>query len=227
MKETKKSEREEKQKHYKTYDFLKNVVVNGDVREVLKDVPDESVHLTFTSPPYYNARDYSIYPSYEAYLNFLKEVFEQTHRITKEGRFLIVNTSPVIVPRISRNHSSKRYPIPFDLNTILADIGWEFIDDIIWMKPEYSVKNRIGGFQQHRRPLAYKPNNVTEYLMVYRKKTNRLLDWNIHRYPEDIIDASKVGDGFENTNVWQISPRSDKVHSAVFPPELCKRVLFI
>ena len=161
------------QSHIGSYNYLKNVVVNGDVLEVLPLLKNESVHLTFTSPPYYNARDYSIYPSYESYLKFLENVFKETYRITKEGRFLIVNTSPVIVPRVSRAHSSKRYPIPFDLHSILIKMGWEFIDDIVWMKPEYSVKNRIGGFQQHRKPLAYKPNSVTEYLMVYRKKTDR------------------------------------------------------
>lgn len=211
--------------HPETYPFLVNVAVNGDVRDVLKHVPDESVHLTFTSPPYYNARDYSIYPSYDAYLFFLKEVFQETYRITKEGRFLVVNTSPVIVPRISRAHSSKRYPIPFDIHYDLIKMGWEFIDDIVWMKPEYSVKNRIGGFQQHRKPLAYKPNSVTEYLMVYRKQTSRLLDWNIHQYSNEIVEKSKVKDGFETTNVWQICPKSDKVHSAIFPYELCKRVI--
>lgn len=211
--------------HPQTYTFLVNVVVNGDVRDVLKYVPDESVHLTFTSPPYYNARDYSIYPSYDAYLSFLKEVFQETYRITKEGRFFVLNTSPVIVPRISRAHSSKRYPIPFDIHHDLINMGWEFIDDIIWMKPEYSVKNRIGGFQQHRRPLAYKPNTVTEYLMVYRKQTSRLIDWNIHQYSNEIVDKSKVKDGFETTNVWQICPKSDKVHSAIFPYDLCKRVI--
>ena len=211
--------------HPFVHQFLTNIVVNGDVRDVMKNVPDESVHLTFTSPPYYNARDYSIYASYEAYLNFLAEVFKATYRITKEGRFLIVNTSPVIVPRISRAHSSKRYPIPFDMHKDLVQMGWEFIDDIIWMKPEYSVKNRIGGFQQHRKPLAYKPNSVTEYLMVYRKQTTKLLDWNIHQYSQDIVNQSKVPDGYESTNVWQISPKSDKVHSAIFPYDLCKRVV--
>lgn len=211
--------------HPETYEFLKDVVVNGDVRDVLKYVPDDSVHLTFTSPPYYNARDYSIYASYEAYLKFLEEVFKETLRITKEGRFLIVNTSPVIVPRISRAHSSKRYPIPFDLHHYLVDMGWEFIDDIIWEKPEYSVKNRIGGFQQHRKPLAYKPNTVTEYLMVYRKKTDKLLDWNMHQYDRRTIEESKVKDGYETTNVWKICPKADKVHSAVFPIELCRRVI--
>jgi DNA modification methylase len=204
---------------------LSNLVVLGDVREVLKTVKDESVHLTFTSPPYYNARDYAIYKSYNAYLDFLKEVFAQTHRITKEGRFLIVNTSPVIVPRISRAHSSKRYPIPFDLHAIITKLGWEFIDDIVWEKPEYSVKNRIGGFVQHRKPLAYKPNNVTEYLMVYRKKTDKLLDWNIHQYDDQIVNDSKVKDGFETTNIWKIHPKSDKIHSAIFPVELCQRII--
>lgn len=217
--------KKDKLKHPETYDFLKNVIVNSDVLEALKYVPDESVHLTFTSPPYYNARDYSIYPSYEAYLQFLGEVFKETHRITKEGRFLIVNTSPVIVPRISRAHSSKRYPIPFDLHAILVKEGWEFIDDIIWEKPEYSVKNRVGGFQQHRKPLGYKPNTITEYLMVYRKQTDKLLDWNIHQYNSEIVENSKVKGDFDTNNVWQICPKSDKIHPAVFPSELCKRVI--
>lgn len=214
-----------KKHHTEIYPYLKNVVVNADVRDVLKLIPEDSIHLTFTSPPYYNARDYSIYPSYEAYLKFLEDVFYETYRVTKEGRFLIVNTSPVIVPRISRAHSSKRYPIPFDLHHYLVKIGWEFIDDIVWEKPEYSVKNRIGGFQQHRKPLAYKPNSVTEYLMVYRKQTDKLIDWNIHQYDNETVSDSKVVDGYESTNVWKICPKSDKVHSAIFPVELCKRVV--
>ena len=211
--------------HTETYDFLKNTVVNADVLEALKFVPEESVHLTFTSPPYYNARDYSIYPSYEAYLEFLENVFKETHRITKEGRFLIVNTSPIIIPRVSRSHSSKRYGIPFDLHPLLVKNGWEFLDDIIWLKPEASVKNRIGGFMQHRKPLGYKPNCVTEYLMVYRKQTEKLLDWNIRSYDYQTVEESKVADGYETTNVWRIDPTFDKVHSAIFPVELCKRVI--
>lgn len=206
-------------------DFLKDTAVNGDVREVLKYVPNESVHLTFTSPPYYNARDYSIYVSYNAYLDFLTEVFNEVHRITKEGRFLIVNTSPVIIPRVSRAHASKRYPIPFDLHTRLIQNGWEFIDDIIWLKPETSVKNRNAGFLQHRKPLAYKPNAITEYLMVYRKQTDKLLDWNMNQYDWNTIEQSRVKGNYETSNVWKIDPTFDRVHTAVFPLELCNRVI--
>ncbi len=206
-------------------DFLKNVFVCGDVREVLKHVPDESVHLTFTSPPYYNARDYMLYKSYDEYLQQLVSIFKQVHRITKEGRFFALNTSPVIVPRMSRSHSSKRYLIPFDIHPLLTEIGWEFIEDIVWIKPDPSVKNRNGGFFQHRKPLAYKANSVSEYIIVYRKHTDKLIDWNLQQYPEETISKSKVTGDYEKTNAWKIAPSNDKVHPATFPKNLAARVI--
>jgi len=206
-------------------DFMKNLIVQGDVLSVLKKAPAESVHLTFTSPPYYNARDYSIYPSYAEYLGFLQKVFKQVHRITKAGRFFVLNTSPIIIPRPERQHSSRRYAIPFDIHPLLLKMGWEFIDDIVWEKPEASVKNRNGGFFQHRKPLAYKPNCRTEYLMVYRKKTPRLIDWNIRQYEPGRLRKSLVQGDYETSNVWNIDPTWDRSHSAVFPARLCQRVI--
>ena len=211
--------------HPTSPDTLKNVIVCSDVQEVLGVIPNESIHLTFTSPPYYNARDYTIYQSYEAYLDFLTAIFKETHRITKEGRFFVLNTSPVIVPRISRAHSSKRYAIPYDIHPRLTDIGWEFIDDIVWTKPDYAAKNRNGGFFQHRKPLGYKANSVTENVMVYRKKTDKLIDWNIRQYDDEIVAASRVTGDYEKTNLWHINPATDKVHPAVFPPELAARIV--
>ena len=211
--------------HSKVDERLKNCVVNGDTLQVMKKIKNDSLHLTFTSPPYYNARDYSIYDSYESYLKFLTKVFKEVYRITKEGRFFVLNTSPIIIPRVGRKYSSKRYPIPYDIHHHLIKMGWEFIDDIIWVKPEPSAKNRVSGFNQHREPLAYKPNCVSESIMVYRKQSDKLIDWNLKQYPEETIDESKVGDGFETSNVWHIDPTFDKTHSAVFPKELCDRVI--
>ena len=211
--------------HAASSDVLKNIVVRADVKRALRIVPDESVHLTFTSPPYYNARDYTLFQSYETYLAFLTEVFQEVHRITKEGRFFILNTSPVIVPRISRAHSSKRYAIPYDIHPRLNEIGWEFIDDIVWVKPDYAAKNRNGGFFQHRKPLGYKSNSTTESVMVYRKKTEKLIDWNMRQYDENTVNASKIKGDYEKTNVWTINPSTDRVHPAVFPVELASRVI--
>ncbi len=207
------------------YERLRNKVVLGKVEDILKYIPNESIDLTFTSPPYYNARDYSIYSSYEEYLKCLAKIFKGVLRATKEGRFFIINTSPIIVPRMSRAHSSKRYPIPYDIHPLLVKMGWEFIDDIVWVKPEACVKNRNAGFFQHRKPLGYKPNAITEMLMVYRKKTDKLLDWNMKQYDSRTINKSKIRGDYETTNVWKISPTFNKTHSAVFPEEICNRVI--
>ena len=131
-------------------------------------------------------------PSYNSYLKFLWKTFKEVHRITKEGRFLILNTSPIIIPRTGRKYSSIRYPIPFDIHSDMIKMGWEYVDDIVWLKPEPSAKNRVAGFNLHRKPLAYKPNCVTETLMVYRKKSNKLIDWIFKQYPED-VSQNKLG----------------------------------
>ena len=104
-------------------------------------------------------------------------------------------------------------------------MGWEFIDDIIWAKPEKSAKNRVAGFEVNRKPLTYKANARTEYVMVYRRKSFRLIDWNLRQYPLDTVAASLVSDDFERSNVWNISPVTDKVHSAVFPMRLCDQIV--
>jgi DNA modification methylase len=61
--------------------------------------------------------------------------------------------------------------------------------------------------------------------MVYRKKTDKLIDWNIHQYSWDKVKKSKVIDKYETTNIWRIDPTFDRIHSAVFPLELCNRVI--
>ena len=211
--------------HAESPNFMKNKVIQGDVRKTLKLIPNESIHLTFTSPPYYNARDYSIYKSYQEYLDFLEEVFKEVHRVTKEGRFFLLNTSPIIIPRVGRQYSSKRYPIPYDIHPLLIKMGWEFIDDIVWIKPEASAKNRNAGFLQHRKPLGYKTNACSECVMVYRKKTDKLIDWNIKQYDKKIVEESKINGDYESSNLWKIDPTFDKKHSAVFPIELCNKVI--
>jgi len=77
----------------------------------------------------------------------------------------------------------------------------------------------------HRQPLTYKANAITEYVMVYRKQSHRLIDWNLRQYPQTTRDQSRVPDGYEPTNVWELDPAHDRVHSAVFPESLCERVI--
>lgn len=214
-----------KKEHTSVNKKLKNKLICGDAREVLKKLPNRSIHLTFTSPPYYNAKDYSFYNSYEEYLKFIVRIVEEIHRVTKEGRYFVLNTSPVLVPRFSRKYSSRRYLIPYDLHPRIIDVGFDFIEEIIWKKPEASAINRNGGFYQHRKPLAYKANHCTESVIVYRKKTSRLIDWNIKKYSNEILEKSKIKGNYTSSNVWEIAPSSSKHHPAIFPEELARRIV--
>ena len=194
----------------------------GDCESTLHQVKEKSVKLIFTSPPYYNAREYSTYKSYNEYLLKMKAVFKSCKQVLEDGRFIIINVSPVITKRPGREFASIRYPIHFDFHKLLEEVGFEFIDEIIWKKPDYSVPSRNGGYTQTRMPLSYKPNCVTESIMVYRKNAPFLLDKNIHFHKDYHPDLT---DTFDETNCWEISPRSSKDHPAVFPQELCKKIL--
>jgi len=61
--------------------------------------------------------------------------------------------------------------------------------------------------------------------MVYRKKTDKLLDWNIKQYFWETIEKSKIKESYETSNIWEIDPVFDKTHTAVFPIELCNRII--
>lgn len=126
---------------------------------------------------------------------------------------------------MSRQHSSTRYLIPFDIHPLIAKIGFDYIVDIIWMKPEPSAKNRNGGFYQHRKPLGYNTNSVVEYVIVYRKHTSKLIDWNMRQYDPETVEAIQVQGDSEKTNVWRIAPSADPVHPVVFPVELATRII--
>ena len=194
----------------------------GDSRETLKQLPDNSIQLIFTSPPYYNAREYSDYNSYSEYLSRMKEILISCRRVLEEGRFIIINVSPVITKRPGREFESIRYPIHFDFHRILTEAGFYFIDEIIWIKPEPSVPDRVSGYRQTRKPLSYKPNCITESIMIYRSECNFLLDRNMKEYKSyDKHDGEEI----DSSNCWYIAPKSDKNHPAVFPEELCRRIL--
>lgn len=208
---------------------IPNKVILGDCIRVLEDFPPDTAQLIVTSPPYYNAKtEYSEYVDYQEYLDFLRKVFIRCHQVLSEGRFIVINVSPVLIKRTSRNASSKRIPIPFDIHKILDSIGFDFIDDIIWEKPEGAGWNLGRGrrFKADRQPLQYKPVTVTEYVLVYRKRTDKLIDWNIrNHYDRDLVEDSKIVGDYDVTNIWKIHPSTNKHHPAVFPDELVRRII--
>ena len=226
--ESKLETRKKPKKEYKL-SSLRNTIGFGDCGELLEEMPAESVDLIFTSPPYFNARpEYSEFEEYESYLLKLRQVIRKCHRVLSEGRFFVINISPVLLRRASRNQASKRIAVPFDLHLIFIEEGYDFIDDIIWLKPEGAgwATGRGRRFAADRNPLQYKTVPVTEYVLVYRKHTDLLIDWHIRNHPDqEVVKASKIADGYERTNVWKINPVTNSKHPAAFPVELAEKVI--
>ncbi len=113
---------------------------NDDCLNKLKYI--DNVDLIITSPPYFNVKNYSHWETYEDYLKWLREVFILIFNSLKEGRFCCVNISNIIIPRENRGCESKRLPLAFHFVNIMEQIGFKFIEDIIWEKPSGSVFNR-------------------------------------------------------------------------------------
>jgi DNA modification methylase len=208
---------------------IRNTIGFGDCVELMSGMPSESVDLIFTSPPYFNARpQYSEYDEYQSYLLFMKSVIRAGERVLREGRFFVMNTSPVLLRRASRSESSRRIAVPFDLHALFIECGFEFVDDIIWVKPEGAgwATGRGRRFAADRNPLQYKAVPVTEYVLVYRKKSDNLIDWHIRNHPDrKLVAESKIADGYEKTNIWRIQPNTRSPHPAPFPMDLADKVI--
>jgi DNA modification methylase len=194
-----------------------NTIYNEDCLETMNKMEDNSIDLVVTSPPYYNAREYVEYKDVDDYMDKMKNIFSSLYNKVKESRMVVVNISPVLVPRENRNSQSYRIPLPFYFVPMMEKIGYEFLEDIIWEKPNGAVPNRNGGFFQHRKPLAYKPNIVTEYVLVFKKKSDKLID---HFLKNETVEGD-----YEKTNIWRIQPETKVKHLAPYPQKLVENII--
>lgn len=203
----------------------------------MPELRDDSVALTVTSPPYWNAIDYDIHASdktqryrtrayangyndYANYLDWLENVFAEVLRVTKPGGFCAVVIGTVLL-------DGKHYPVPLELTSRLTQKGWEFHQDIIWHKCTAGVK-RAGVTIQKPYPGYYYPNIMTEYILVFRKpgppiyESRSAADKADAEYPINRLFTMDIAN-----NVWHIAPvPPDHIdHPCPFPEEIPYRLI--
>lgn len=205
--------------------------------ESMPEVASNSVALTVTSPPYWNAIDYEIhaedqdlnyrtrsdareYSGYESYLEWLQVVFKEVLRVTKPGGFCAIVIGTILL-------EGKHFPVPFDLSARLTASGWQFHQDIIWHKCTAGVK-RAGVAIQKPFPGYYYPNIMCEYILVFKKPGPKIY--------QDRSDAEKSAARFmidtlftmeTANNIWHIAPVPPGTidHPAPFPEEIPYRLI--
>ena len=134
---------------------------NGDSAK-MPFIEDNSVDLVVTSPPYYNAKEYSQWDTIEDYLEDMNKVFKECFEKLKPGRKLCLNISDIPVKGDS---GVKWIPLGAYVVSECEKIGYELADRIIWFKTP------IMGFQYGSLPFPPSPLicDSMEYIYVLRK----------------------------------------------------------
>ncbi|OLS24264.1 MAG: Modification methylase MwoI [Candidatus Heimdallarchaeota archaeon LC_2] len=113
---------------------------NEIVPNILEKLPDETINLTLTSPPFYDDKLYILedgkiefgWKTYNEYILHITRVFDEILRITKKGGKLILVMSNS--PKISKESQIEYYwPCLHDLISIACKNGWRLVDEIVWI----------------------------------------------------------------------------------------------
>jgi site-specific DNA-methyltransferase (adenine-specific) len=205
--------------------------------ETMPELQDNSISLTITSPPYWNAIDYDIHANnksefyrtraygngfsgYKDYLDWLQKIFNEVYRVTKPGGFSAIVIGTVLM-------QGKHIPVPFDTISRLTESGWEFHQDIIWHKCTAGVK-RAGVTIQKPYPGYYYPNIMTEYILVFRKPGPSIYKERGQEEKEEAkISINKLFTMDIANNIWHIAPVPPNFldHPAPFPEEIPYRLI--
>ena len=179
--------------------------------ENMKELPDCSIHLMITSPPYNASKEYDEDLDLDEYLSLLDNVWKETYRVLVPGGRACVNIA---------NLGRKPYiPMNSYVTKAMIDIGFLMRGEIIWNKSASAGSSTAwGSWKSASNPVL---RDVHEYILIFCKdnfKRSKL-------EREDTIDKDEF---LEYTkSIWNFQTESAKKigHPAPFPEELPDRLL--
>jgi len=202
-------------------------IIIGDSRW-MNEVPDESVHLIITSPPYWQLKDYGsekqigFNDTYEEYINNLNLVWKECHRVLSKGCRLCINVGD----QFARSVYYGRYkviPIRTEIIKFCESIGFDYMGAIIWQK--VTTCNTTGGATVMG-SFPYPRNGILkldyEFILIFKKYGNA------PKVSNEIKEQSKLTQDEWNqyfTGHWNFPGEKQDKHLAMFPEELPKRLI--
>jgi modification methylase len=204
-------------------------VVFGDCRGMV-EVPNGSIQLIVTSPPYYNAPfDYpNMFKNYDEFLGLMEEVCVELFRVTEQGRIACFVTDDMLV-------KGEKYPVVADITRLMRSAGFRYRDRIVWVKPKGYVRisRRSGVVVQHPYPMYFYPDNIQESILIFQK--GRFDYSHLRRLSARILEGSKIPLGEYNNHEWALSvwnvtnvlPLGNRLEKGVaaFPEEIPRRLV--
>jgi DNA modification methylase len=187
-------------------------IICGDCLEVMRQIPDGTVHLAITSPPYNLGIDYDNHNdslAYENYLKWMREVWLETKRVLVPGGRFALNIAPTSIKDFR--------PIHHDFSNQLREIGMIMRTEILWYKQTMGRRTAWGSWKAPSNPHIV-PS--WEYVLVFCKDS-----WNLESDDKEADITSeefkRFSDGF-----WYIPPETKRRgHPSPFPEELIYRLI--
>jgi len=209
-----------------------NQIVLGNCKDVLQKIPENSVQLTITSPPYRNAIDYDMHASGSGsyyrgklnldtndYLTDMVDIFgDKVYRVTKEGGYCCIVIANEVV-------NGTILPLPHMLlSRLVQPFGkWQLHEEIIWHKVTGGT-NRYGSFVINPYPKYYRANIMHEFILILRKgdvnsgrtQRNNALPATHEEWTKEIANS-----------VWHIAPVPPGYinHPCPYPEEIPYRLM--
>ncbi len=196
----------------KNENLLNDDIVNriyGHSSENMKELPDNSIHLMITSPPYNVTKEYDQNLTLQDYLQLLDNVMKETYRVLVNGGRACVNVA---------NLGRKPYiPLTDYVGRIMSEIGFNYRGQIIWDKAASSGGSCAwGSWQSAANPIL---RDVHEYILVFSKGSMSRKKGKDTIKKEDFLDWTK--------RIWKMNAESARRvnHPAPFPEELPHRLI--
>jgi len=198
--------------------FIENFISKENLNKIyckssekMDEIPDNSIHLMITSPPYNVKKEYDDDLSLSEYRTLLKNVFKETHKKLATGGRMCINVA---------NLGRKPYiPLHSYIIQDMSDIGFLMRGEIIWNKASSaSPSTAWGSWLSAANPVL---RDIHEYILIFSKDT-----FNRKRFKKE--NTIKKEEFLEWTkSVWTFPAVSAKAigHPAPFPEELPHRLI--
>ena len=188
---------------------VKNKIINKS-SENMKELVDNCIALTITSPPYNIGKLSDVDMSDEDYWKMIEKCFKEVYRVTESGGRLVVNVA---------NLGRKPY-IPFSdkYTELLISLGFIMRGEIIWQKSKGANANFAwGSWLSASNPVI---RDIHEYCLVFSKDSMTKASKG-----ESTIEKEEFMDS--TLSIWNVPPaRAKKIgHPAPYPVELVERFI--
>jgi len=188
-------------------------ILNDDIITT-NEIPEDSIDLIITSPPYNVDIEYNLHndkESYKDYLEFTRNWLKKCFNVTKkDGRFCLN------IP-LDKNKGGQQ-SVYADITTIAKQVGWKYHSTIIWNEGNISRRTAWGSFMSASAPYVIAP---VEVIVVFYKQSWKKTSGSLKS------DIDKKDFMTWTNGVWTFNGESKKRigHPAPFPLELPRRCI--